>query len=74
MYRKRVQFRLRFATMSPSTISSFLRILAGKGKLARKDSDENYLIQALADYQDFGSQVICLLDRLSPARCPLHGV
>ncbi len=63
MYRQNIQCRMGFARMSPSAISILLRILRGKGKLARKQVGDNDLIEALADYRHCGSRGTCLIDQ-----------
>jgi hypothetical protein len=61
--RQNIQCRVGFAMMSPSAISFLLRTLGRKGKLARKQVGDNYLIAALADCRDCGSRVTCLIDQ-----------
>ncbi len=62
MYHQNIQCRVGFAMMSPSAISFLLRILGWKGKLARKASGENYLIEAVTDYRSCGAQMTYLID------------
>ena len=61
--RQNIRCWVGFAMMSPSAISILLRILGRKGKLARKQVGDNYMLEALAGCRDCGSRVTCLIDR-----------
>ncbi len=56
----------------------FVADSGAEGQTARKASGRSYLIQALADYRDCGSQVTCLIDKevtcaMSTRRCVTLG-